>query len=291
MAFYRVKLFTKREIHHDDKEYCLAKEHPLVGIGWGDENCLDINEYIKNVVPRIRKDDKTFASLYECMLNMTEDDYVWTKIDGLKYALGRIQSPLFIDKTRPRMGAVRKCDWKIIDFDSVPGKVMNYFVGGGRTLVRMNISKSLQEYCKRLHNPNYVITETLDLNDLIHYYDLEDLLGLFLQSKGYYIYPSTNKLSAKSVEYELINIDTGAKACVQCKTGNDIIDKDDDIFKEQFAGYEIFISTTLGKDYNKYDNYGKSITTVYTDELWEWAHLNYNLLPTRIKNYIDITNN
>ena len=289
MTFYRVKLFTDRETHKDDKEYCLNKEHPLIGIGWGDEQCLDINDYMSKIAPENELRDKNFRAPYRCMCNMTNGDYIWTKIDGLNYALGKIQGDLFINTDRPRMGAVRVCEWKNIDFDDVPGKITNYFVGGGRTLVEMNISKSLEEYCKWLYCGKKGIVKDINLNDLIHYDDLEDLLGLYLQSKGYYIYPSTNKLAAKSIEYELIHKDTGKRACVQCKTGDDIVG--DEIF-DLFKDYEIFISTTLDKSYENYSKRedGKGVTTVYTDILWEWAFSNKNLLPKRIQNYINIIN-
>ena len=160
MAFYRVKLFTDREIHKDDKEYCLNEEHPLIGIGWGSENCTDINDYLLNKVPELKRECKNFCSPHKCMCDMTEGDYVWTKIDGLTYALGKIKGGFFIDKSRPRMGAVKKCEWKTVDFDSVPGKITNYFVGGGRTLVRMEIAKSLEEYCKCLYSKDITTCRT-----------------------------------------------------------------------------------------------------------------------------------
>lgn len=288
MEFFRVKLFTDRQKHEDDKEYCLNKEHPLIGIGWGNENCLDINQYIQNVAPKIMKEDRNFCYPYNCMLNMTKDTYIWTKIDGLNYALGKIESDLFIDKNRPRMGALRVCKWKNIDFDDVPGKITNYFVGGGRTLVEMKINESLKNYCKWLYDDKIGKVKNINLNDLIHYDDLEDLVGLYLQSKGYYIYPSTNKLASKTIEYELVNKTTGKKACVQCKTGNDIVEKE--IF-EIFRDYEIFISTTSNKSYEKYsqreDKTG--VTTIYTNELWDWAFSNKKILPKRIINYINIS--
>lgn len=286
MTFYRVKLFTDREIHKDDKEYCLKEN--LVGIGWGNDNCLDIKSYISDIAPENEKKYKNFRSPYKCMCEMNDETYVWTKIDGLTYALGKIKGDFFIDKSRPRMGAVKRCEWKIIDFDSVPGKITNYFVGGGRTLVKMDISKSLEEYCKCLYCKDEGNIESINLNDLIHYDDLEDLLGLYLQSKGYYIYPSTNKLASKLIEFELIHKDTRERACIQCKTGNDIVGNE--IF-EKFKDYEIFISTTMDKNYNdKKSEGGKGVTTVYTNELWDWAYKNFNLLPKRIQKYISIVN-
>ena len=288
MAFYRIKLFTDKEKHKDDKEYCLKEEHPLVGIGWGNENCLDINTYVSKIAPKTADEDRNFRYPYDCISNMSDEDYVWTKIDGLKYALGKIEGDLFIDKERPRMGAVRVCKWKNIDFDDVPGKITNYFVGGGRTLVKMDISKSLEEYCKWLYRGKTGVVDNINLNDLIHYDDLEDLLGLYLQSKGYYIYPSTNKLASKLIEFELIHKDTRERACIQCKTGNDIVGNE--IF-EKFKDYEIFISTTMDKNYNdKKSEGGKGVTTVYTNELWDWAYKNFNLLPKRIQKYISIVN-
>ena len=84
MTFYRVKLFTDKEMHKDDKDYCLNDEHSLVGIGWGNENCTDIDDYLLNIVPKLKETCKNFCSPYECMMEMSDKSFVWTKINGLE---------------------------------------------------------------------------------------------------------------------------------------------------------------------------------------------------------------
>ena len=116
---------------------------------------------------------------------------------------------------------------------------------------------------------------------------MEDLLGLYLQKeKGYFIIPSTNKSSTKLIEYELRRKNNGKieKSCVQCKTGTSIVE--DDIFKdEEFKDYKIYIST-INND--NYDNKRDNVKTIYTDDLWNWAKDNKELLPERIQKYIEI---
>ena len=100
----------------------------------------------------------------------------------------------------------------------------------------------------------------------------------------YYILPSTNKQGSKLIEFELRN-NYGEKACIQCKIGASTVGKE--IFDE-FKNYKIFISTFRDDDYSKY---GTNVKTIKIDELCQWAKENKNILPERIKNYIQISKN
>lgn len=285
--FYRVKLFTVSQ-HKEDRKYCF--DNNLIGVGYGSDDCSDVDSYINKIEYEIQYKDSSFYSSYKNLYKMKNGDYVWTQIDGLNYALGKIESDFFIDDTHKSMGAVKKCKWKKdISFDEIPGKIINYFVGGGRTLVKMtSLSESIKMYCKFLYKEN-VSLENLKFEELIHYDDLEDLVGLYLQEKEkYFILPSTNKKSKKLVEFELVNSINNNKACIQCKTGDEqVFINTIEQIKNEFKNYTIYICTTNDKNYNDIKEFVKTITI---QELYDWAKNHINILPKRIQNYIKLCN-
>ena len=56
--------------------------------------------------------------------------------------------------------------------------------------------------------------------------ETEDLVFLYLQSRGWYVVPNSRKGDTMSFEYLVVNSKTGQKALTQVKTGNVVIDKD-----------------------------------------------------------------
>lgn len=294
MSTYRIKLFTKASVgeHDGDQTYCIKNN--LVAIGWGFENEPEIklDEYKKRVEEKFGK-DRNFKISYNNFLNLNKDDFVWVEINARDYRLGKIQEKydkysIVKDKEKCRMGLTKKCMWKKINFNDVPGEVINSCAQRGCTLIQKHNLDDFKEYFEYLYDKcNYNNTCILDYKKLLHYDDLEDLLGLYLQKeKGYFIIPSTNKSSTKLIEYELRRKNNGKieKSCVQCKMGTSIVE--DDIFKdEEFKDYKIYIST-INND--NYDNKRDNVKTIYTDDLWNWAKDNKELLPERIQKYIEI---
>lgn len=287
MTVYRIKLFTDRENHDSDKEYCL--EHNLVAIGWGLNNVDNVNTY-KNLI-RNEYTSKGFKSSFNKICGMNIGDYVWTKVDGMDYRLGKIISDMFLlpDYKDGRMGLTRKCEWRKVEFNDVPGKILSCFLVG-YTLTGVKMDEDFEKYCKWLYDGKKPEDKIIISNykNLLHSDDLEDLLGIYLQAHGdnngekYIIIPSTNKQSTKYIEYELLN-SKGEKACVQCKIGNSSVDSP--IF-EKFKNYKIFICTL-----NENKNYdADNVEVIRVDTLWNWAKEHNYLLPDRIKNYITLTN-
>lgn len=292
---YRIKLFTKSsEGEHDgDQKYCI--DNNLVAIGWGlvDEPNISVEEYEKRVQDQ-HGHESNFKVSFNNMKKMKENDFVWVEINARDYRLGKIKSDYYIinDKENPekcRMGLTRKCEWKKINFNDVPGEIINSCAQRGCTLIqKRNLDDSFKEYFEYLYDEkDYQGSCNLNYKKLLHYDDLEDLLGLYLQKEeGYYIIPSTNKSSTKLIEYELRRIKDNQlqKACVQCKTGTSTVN--DDIFNDKdFKSYNIYVST-INND--NYDNKGNNVTTVYTDTLWNWAKENRELLPDRLQKYLKI---
>ena len=287
MAVFRVKLFSQNEGEHkegNDRQYCIDKK--IFAIGWGNENAETFKEYQEKLKNKnISRGQK--ISLNNINKEMKDGDYIWAQKDGRTYLLGKICGETFIDKSNKRIGPARKCNWKNLEFDDVPGKILSCFVGFGATLQKVNVDDNFEKYCEWLYKDKKSNICLDNYKSLLHSDDLEDLLGLYLQKKyGYFILPSSNKQGSKLIEFELRN-EQGEKACIQCKIGESTVGET--LFNDKdFKNYKIYISTFRDDDYNKY---GNNVETIKTNELFCWAKDNMNILPERIKNYIKITKN
>ena len=290
--FYRIKLLTKSSGHTEEqREYCFKNN--LFAIGWPiNDSVNSVEEYLEYAKNEYSQD--TFNKLYYSYNNLNRmkiNDFIWVQKDSRNYYLGQVDSEIsYTDEHIHDIGLTRRCSkWKHIDFDDVPGIVTSYYAGPGKVLEyckSINESDDIKQYCVWLYNDkNYNIAITNGIN-LLHYEDLEDLMGLFLQfgyeGTKYYIHPSTNKLSTKAIEYELRN-ESGEKFGIQCKIGKSKVNEKT-LRTLINNGYRIFVCTYGSEEYNN-----KSITKIPINELWDWAKKHEGLLPKRIKNYINIS--
>ncbi len=284
MQVFRLKLFTSTtgEYHKGDKDYCLKNN--LAAIGWAiDKNVDSVDDFI-NKARKQYKNQRGFNTASKHIIEMQVGDFCWVQVNAYDYRLGKIKSDILYhqDPNNSRIGLRRKCIWKKIDFNDIPGKVISCFCGRTGTLQKIN--KISYDYCNWLYENKQNNLKIQDVKSLLHYDDLEDILGLYLQNKGYYILPSTNKQSTKLIEYELRD-KKGNKACVQCKIGNSTVDNK--LFNEEkFKDYTIFISTISDDNYNIK---GENVKTIKINKLLSFAKTHFNILPERIKNYIKLS--
>lgn len=309
--FYGINLLTKREHFTNKKnelycqQYCFDNNYISIGYQTGEDYKINTIEDYENL--HKNDTDSSWKHLYNRFCGINKDDFVWVKKDARTYYLGKVaNNNPFIppDKWIQKIGLVKECIWvKDIEFDEVPGCVINQFSGRNRTLWQIRkMSDTVKQYCTLLYetksNPKNQNKISLNgcINELIHYDDLEDLLGIYLQVHGYgnppekyIIHPSTNKLSTKTIEYELRSYD-GKKAGVQCKTGDDNIDEDLDKILDLIKNenYTIYVCVMSDKNYR---NINDNLKQIDFNELIEWVNENNNklLLPKRIQTYIELT--
>ena len=295
MTIYRLKLFTN---FPDRRALCLKEGS--IAIGWEVDNAVDAEDYLKKATERYGTDGKlskghkdSFDYLKKISENVKKgiDCYIWVQLDGLDYRLGKVTNDVitFDNKLGPKM----ECDLsekRKIKFDEVPGKIIGCFVGRGIVLRIVGQVNVLEKYFEWLYLPKPRPKIHLEnFTTLLHPDDLEDLAGLYLQEKEkYFIIPSTNKQGTKHIEYELRDIN-GNKACIQCKTGYSSVDTEK-IYKE-FEGYTIFVCVMDESQNGKYNNTEKKVEEIPFHKLVKWAKDHKNLLPQRIQNYIELTEN
>ena len=252
--------------------------------------------------------------------NVKIDDYVWTRDQKGKYRIAKIKDgPHFPTPSDEEnffnwFGVYWNVyDWLECQDYEVPGKIINSLIKG-RTL--QTADSCLLEYSKYLYqkklrnkgdsNSDVTFYPSEDvittLKNLLHYDDLEDLLGLWLQiGNEYVVFPSTNKQGTKDYEYVLKKKDGSRKAVIQCKTGYSGIDASK-FNKYVNDDYNVYLATTFGIISNKPENmieinnqnskindYSAQMYSVSIKYLLDWAAKNEKILPDRIKYYLEIT--
>lgn len=298
MAVYRLKLFTPKSGHDlKAKQDCINKGK--IAIGWPVDDAKDLKDYCDKAKKRHSADGKNLNRGLKVSLNRLiemsnnikngTENYIWVQVDGLDYRLGKItNSEIFFDN---EFGPMMECIWSNaknkenkIDFDLVPGEILSSFVGRGYVLCHVHCSEEIEKYCKSLYE-NYKLEINADnIKNLLHYDDLEDLAGLYLQEKKkYYIIPSTNKQGSKLIEYELRD-SCGNKACIQCKIGDSEVDVKK--IREKYPHHLIYVCT-LNEEIDDFgDNKAERIPI---KEIFDWMRDHKNILPERIKKYIELT--
>ena len=291
MAVYRIKLFTGEP---DKRNECLDEKNPRIAIGWNVDDAKNYNDYCKKAkkIEVYCKDSENLnyglKNSLEYLVKSTEGSLVWTQIGGRDYRLGRIPKDAVVEYDN-YLGPCIRCKLEKIEFDDVPGKIISCFVGRGIVFRKVNLDSYMEKYCEWLYEGKKAGSLKLDsFKSLLHYDDLEDLAGLYLQeNRNYYIIPSTNKQGGKLIEYELRD-EHGNKACIQCKIGDSGV-KTNEIC-DNFEGYKIFICVIDDSNKGTYTDNSKNIEEIPFEVLYNWAKEHNAILPQRIQNFLSLTN-
>ena len=216
-------------------DYCLR--HELLGVGWRTEsqnNTKNWDEFYKEA-------SSIHDNLDICKyINkwVSEGDLVWTRdLDG-HYYLARVKSGWEYwtceeaDNNDIDIANIFRCEIRRVDIDEVPGNVVACF-RPARTIQEIADSKA-REYSKHLWNKisgndTYEVDNSLysDIFMMLDDEETEDLLFLYLQSKGWYVLPNSRKADTMSFEFLVVNPISNERALTQVKTGNTQLNIDD----------------------------------------------------------------
>lgn len=264
----------------------------LVGAGWGLNNSSrarmvpdgsgDTALYYQHAM--FVHGDDSFKRAFDAIANrMKVDDYCWTYVTHLgEYWCCRVTGPFAY-----REGAsfdtfdwhmTRTCTWaRVGSMDAVPGAIRRAFAGPFGTITALTNGVERAVHAAELA---LGLTPSNTISDLFRAAgpeDLEDLIALYLQSKGWFIYPSTAKVSTASYEFVLANASTGERAGVQVKSGNagvGEIEVASDLDKF-FVFAPALRAETAWKD--------QRITLIGSEEVRKFAKENWAILPKRLR--------
>lgn len=290
---WRLNIKTDSEEGVDPRKFCISNN--ILGIGWAvkdDVKNTDWDAYYKLAEEAYCKkmNDKGWRPAINAIKNrMQVNDLCWTRDwDGVYY-LGRIKSDWRYEGSHDNKAAdvvnIRDCDWKRIGtVDTVPGKVVSSFIP--RRTVQAVYDTSVEIYSKFRYNSfsdkfKYPIhTSSLDLFSLISAEGCEDIVGLYLQERGYRIIPSSCKSDTQKYEFVMKHTHSKKSAVVQVKTGNEVLNIDE--FKD--IGHEVYLFATSGKYVG---NRIKNIHCIEPKDINSFIMKNINLLPEKIQKWLD----
>ena len=218
-------------------QYCL--DNKVLGVGWR----VDTDRLTETT----NWDDYyQEASLIHTDLNIckyiqrwvSKGDLAWTRDNNGNYYLAQVTSG-WEYWTSPQgreqdidIANVFRCNFHAVDVDEVPGKVIACF-RAPRTIQEIADEKA-RIYSQYLWNKRsgkniYKIDKSgyFDIFMMLDDEETEDLVFLYLQSKGWYVVPNSRKGDTMRYEFLLTHSKTFEKAETQVKTGDAEIDLND----------------------------------------------------------------
>jgi hypothetical protein len=224
---------------------------------------------------------------------MEDDDLCWSRDAAGIYYLGRVTSPWRYENDEAHRAAdvvnVRDCSWVTTGAaDKVPGTVLRNFIRG--QTVRRIPDPTTVEASKLLYNQAagralYAIESVnVDLFQLLSPWDLENLVGLYLQAKfDYLVVPTTSQLGTPHYEFVMVHQD-GRRAAIQVKSGNVTLDRADYVAVSQEFD-EFFLFTTTGSYVGPAS---PKLICLSPQEVRIFARDSYRFMPGSLRLFMDL---
>lgn len=306
MATWRVQLKpdSAKEISYKDLlEFC--KSHQIIGVGWYlVEGHTDDYATLRNEVYSIeayKGGESSALRAVNAIREMKPGDLVWTRVggDASEYYLCRVGDLLWKDRVvtdehrRYDIGNFVSAKWvKIGKEEKVPGKVVNSFCAS-RSAQHVyevdEISKMIWNTFSEPQDEKYKLP-VLNMNsfwNMIGSEELECLVFLYLQSKGYYIYSSTLKLSTAKFEAVLTYRDGSHLAYPQVKR-NVALHVEEYISALTNTEDKVFLFTT-SEDYGQKNH--PQIMCISKEDLEGFMKNNSKILPSTITYWLEMLQN
>lgn len=269
--------------------YCLNKQ--LLGVGWrvnSQKNTKKWEEYE-------REASNEHGDLQICRYiknHVAKGDLVWTRDPKGQYYLARVTSEWEYwesDESKNNdidIANIFRVAFKAIPSDAVPGKVVACF-RPSKTIQPIR-DETVMEYTKYLWNKFsdesiYPVDKSNfpDIFTMLDDEETEDLVFLYLQSKGWYVIPHSRKGDTMSFEYLAIrpstNISGKETALTQVKTG------DTPISVELYGGYPETVYLFQSKELY-HGRAPDNVVCIKRKELLEFLDESFNWLPDVLRN-------
>ena len=293
---WRLNIKTDAQEGVDPHQFCIEKN--ILGVGWQVEtakNSLSWDCYYKLGEEEYeKKGDKGWKPAVNTLHNrMDIGDLCWSRNSEGIYYLGRITCDWRYENTHEYREAdvvnIRECKWhEVGPVDSVPGKVVNSFIPS-RTVQKVD-GAGVNLYSRYLYNKLcaqsfYDLSEehgAVDLFTLISAEDCEDIVGIYLQERGYRLIPSSCKSSTMRYEFVLKSRERGRRAVVQVKQGQVNLNREE--YGDAFEGGEVFLFTTQGS-YTGAER--ENVHCLDFEKMRDFVLANREVLSDRLNRWID----
>ncbi len=111
--------------------------------------------------------------------------------------------------------------------------------------------------------------------------EIEDLVFLYLQKKGWYVLPNSRKGDTMSFEYLAVNPKTGEKALTQVKTGQITINVDE--YRQYSERIFLFQSNNLYAG-----DCAKNVVCISREEILDFLNESIVWLPKSFQNKVEL---
>ena len=278
---------------HATFQHCL--KHGLLGVGWRVDDFTQTTEWevYEQAARHVHDDLQQPIYIYD---NVEPGDLVWTRDPDGQYYLARVTSGWEYwtsDESRENdidIGNVFRCEFGEVALDQVPGKVVSSFGARGRSIQKIDDS-SARVYSRHMWNL-YVgrcvyevdLSKFPDIFTMLDPEETEDLVFLYLQSRGWYVVPNSRKGNTLRFEFMLAHSETGEKALTQVKTGNVWLNVD----SYATHPWHIFLfQSNEHYDGQRPDN----VTCISRDELATFLETNVRLFPQAFRTKLEMISN
>jgi hypothetical protein len=286
------RMHIRPDSHKNSNPTRICVENGYVGIGWRvDETPIDKDDYFKKGEEKYG--DPSWRSASNLLINsMQVGDLVWLRdLDGT-YFLGQITGDWkYIDDVQARdadLLNIRPAEIYKVG-RTVPGKLKNSFIPS-RVIQRVSNS-TVAKFSRLIFNSlsgqsafSVSMFDSHDILDLLDHVELEDLVGLYLQTKfGYVMTPSSRSRRNDTIayEYELVSTANGERLYVQVKSENKKLDPE--MYAHMDGNWVLYNPTGY-----KSKPVAKNVKLIENEELLKFMQTHKKMLPISITAWMDI---
>jgi len=269
--------------------YCLSEN--VLGVGWqtkSQKNGSTWEEYLREASEIYGA--KQLSRVRYLKQNIKKDDLIWTRDTHGSYYLAKVESEweYYTNEAAQKADIVNvvRCDIrKVSSVDAVPGKVIACF-RPTRSIQRIG-DPTAADYSSSLWNKMtkteyYPVSEGGQSNifSCLNSEETEDVIFIYLQTKGWLVIPNSRKGDTMSYEFYVIHSETRAKGITQVKTGNTPLDRKDYANKAE----RVFLFQSNGI-YRGEEVTG--VTCLSPTEIEAFMHENREIMPSSITFWLD----
>ena len=229
MNLFRIHIRPRGGLANSELSFAYCLQEQVLGLGWQTNSEKVISTWEEYESEASNHHGSLSRPRY-LKNHVKKDDLIWTRCPSGHYYLAKIASEWeYFTNDRAKnadiVNVVRCVILKVPALDAVPGKVVACF-RATRTIQKI-ADGDMQQYSRHLWNTlsgtsYYPLAENVGGNvfTFLRSDATEDVIFIYLQTKGWLVIPNSRKADTMSFEFYLIHRETKERASVQIKTGN-----------------------------------------------------------------------
>jgi hypothetical protein len=269
---------------------CLAQS--VLGVGWRVEWPVALErtpEGYLGLGEQAYGDGGWRTNLTRLIKGVQVGDLIWTRDPLARYYLARVTGPWEYRDAQENVHAdvvnVRPVDMRQVGLEEkVPGAVVSAFAP--RMALQPVNDRASARFSMGLFNeigegPRYELEPLHDaIWSYLHSFDVENVVYVYLQAKGYIVFPTRRRPNTMKYEFECAHRDNGHRAVASVKSG------DESLAPGEFAQYpcKVFLFA-VSQNYPGVKP--PNVTTLTCEELVSFMKSSRHILPEAVRTWMD----